>query len=70
MTTPRARPVAPYKQAAITRYLSKRIEELSGIKTQREIAIEVGYDKPQMISMFKNGERKSRSIKFPYWRRH
>ena len=46
-------------------YLTKRIEALSGIKNQREIAAEIGYDKPNMISMFKRGETKVPLDKIP-----
>jgi transcriptional regulator with XRE-family HTH domain len=46
----------PFAGGAIAKYLDRQIETLKGIKTQREIAAEIGYDKPNMISMFKRGE--------------
>jgi hypothetical protein len=36
-------------------YVAKRIDALVGIKTQREIAAELGYDMPNIISMWKHG---------------
>jgi transcriptional regulator with XRE-family HTH domain len=55
----------PFADTAIARYLDKRIDELRGVKTQREIAAEIGYDKPNMISMFKRGECKVPLEKIP-----
>ncbi|PPQ36680.1 XRE family transcriptional regulator [Rhodoblastus acidophilus] len=49
----------------MARYLTKRIDELSKVKTQRQIAAEIGYDKPNMISMFKRGESKVPLDKIP-----
>lgn len=31
---------------------------MSGVKTQREIAYDIGYDQPQALSMYKRGEAK------------
>lgn len=55
----------PYANAPIARYLDKQIDALKGIKTQREIATEVGYEKPNIISMFKRGEAKVPLDKIP-----
>jgi transcriptional regulator with XRE-family HTH domain len=60
-----ARPVAPYAEAAITKYIAKQIDALSNEKTQREIALEIGYEKPTMISMFKRGETRVPLDKIP-----
>jgi transcriptional regulator with XRE-family HTH domain len=49
----------------IAKYLSKQIEALKGSKTQRDIAIEIGYTKANMISMFKTGEAKVPLDKIP-----
>ncbi|MBI5313200.1 MAG: helix-turn-helix transcriptional regulator [Methylocystis sp.] len=38
--------------------MNKQIAALSGVKSQREIAAEAGYDRPNIISMFKRGETK------------
>lgn len=46
-------------------YLTKQIDALSGIKSQREIANELGYDKGNIISMFKAGEAKFPLHKLP-----
>lgn len=48
----------PYKNTKIAIYLREQIEALEGIKSQREIALECGYDKPNILSMFKCGEMK------------
>lgn len=50
------RPGMPFAQSSIAKYLDKQIEALKGVKTQRQIAAEIGYEKPNMISMFKRGE--------------
>ncbi len=59
------KPGMPFADSAIARYLEKQIEALRGVKTQREIANEIGYDKPNMISMFKRGEAKVPLEKIP-----
>ncbi|MFZ0206354.1 MAG: hypothetical protein WAL59_09595 [Roseiarcus sp.] len=46
----------PFAGSAITKYIDKKIDELKGVKNQRESDAEVDYDKPNMISMFKRGE--------------
>jgi hypothetical protein len=48
----------PFANTALARFLDRRIEELKGVKTQREIAYEVGYKTPNLISMFRHGESK------------
>jgi transcriptional regulator with XRE-family HTH domain len=55
----------PHSGTPMAHYLTKRIDALSGIKNQREIAAEIGYDKPNMISMFKRGETKVPLDKIP-----
>lgn len=59
------KPGMPYADSRIAKYLSKQIDTLSGRKSQREIAQEIGYDKPNMISMFKRGECKIPLDKVP-----
>lgn len=44
------------KRLTVAEYLTKAIE-LSG-KTQREVAREVGYEKPNVVSMMKQGQTK------------
>lgn len=53
---PTDRPGHPHTQSAVARYLDRRIEELRGLKTQREIAAEAGYARPNVLSMLKTGE--------------
>jgi transcriptional regulator with XRE-family HTH domain len=55
----------PYSETPMAHYLTKQIDALSGIKNQREIAAEIGYEKPNMISMFKRGETKVPLDKIP-----
>jgi len=52
------RGVKPFGHTAIAKFLESRIEEMKGFKTQREIAEEVGFNTPNMISMLKNGDSK------------
>ncbi len=59
------KPGMPLANSAIAKFLDKQIDSLKGIKTQRQIAAEIGYDKPNMISMFKRGEAKVPLDKIP-----
>lgn len=52
-------------KSKIAAYLAKQIDALSGIKSQREIATEMGYEKGNIISMFKTGEVKVPLDKIP-----
>lgn len=52
------RPGHPYANSAVATYLARRIDELRGVRTQREIAAEAGFAKPNIISMLKVGETK------------
>jgi transcriptional regulator with XRE-family HTH domain len=58
MARGRDRGVKPFGHTAIAKFLEARIEEMKGFKTQREIAEEVGFNTPNMISMLKNGDSK------------
>ena len=62
---PVSRPGMPFAESRIALFLSKRIDQLAARKNQREIATEIGYDKPNMISMFKRGETKIPLEKIP-----
>jgi hypothetical protein len=55
---PTDRPGRPHAHSAVARYLDKRIDEFRGVKTQREIAAEAGFPKPNIVSMIKTGETK------------
>lgn len=49
----------PYENTAIAIYLRKQIDTLASIGIlARDIAVDAGYDKPNIISMFKRGETK------------
>jgi len=64
-TKPGVKPGMPYASTHMANYLTQQIDALAGHKTQREIAHEIGYDKPNMISMFKRGETKVPFDKIP-----
>ena len=59
------RPGMPFAGTTVAKYIDLQIDALKGVKTQREIAAEIGYDKPNMISMFKRGEVKVPLDKVP-----
>jgi transcriptional regulator with XRE-family HTH domain len=59
------KPGMPFADSAIAKYIDKKIDELKEVKTQREIAAEIGYDKPNLISMFKRGEARVPLDKIP-----
>ena len=65
MITEPTKPGMPFANSAIANFLDKQIDSMKGVKTQREIANEIGYDKPNMISMFKRGEAKVPLDKIP-----
>jgi len=56
---------APFADTALCRFLNKQITALSSVKSQREIASEVGYERPNIISMIKRGETKLPLDKVP-----
>ena len=60
-----SKPGMPFADSAIGKYIDKKIDELKGVKTQREIVQEAGYEKPSIISMFKRGESKVPLDKIP-----
>ncbi|MGZ9053126.1 MAG: helix-turn-helix domain-containing protein [Rhodoplanes sp.] len=45
--------------------MNKQITAISGVKSQREIAAELGYERPNIISMMKRGETKLPLDKVP-----
>lgn len=45
-----------FKKLTVAEYLTRKIDE-SG-KTQKDIATEIGYDNPNIITMFKQGHTK------------
>ncbi len=50
------RPGHPHANSVLARFIDKRIDELRGVKTQREIADAAGVKRPNIVSMFKTGE--------------
>src|SRR5271163_3917024 len=59
------KPGMPFADSAIAKYIDKKIDELKGVKTQREIAAEIGYEMANIISMFKRGESRVPLNKIP-----
>lgn len=55
----------PHADTPLCRFLNKQITAISGVKSQREIAAEAGYDKPNILSMIKNGDTKLPLDKVP-----
>lgn len=55
----------PYARNRIAIYLTKQIDALSGMKTQREIAQAAGYDNVNVLSMFKRGQNRVPLDKIP-----
>lgn len=45
----------PKKVSKFAAYLTKQIDALAGIKSQREIAEEMGLPKPNVVSMYRSG---------------
>lgn len=62
-TTKEKRP--GFTETRLSQYFAKQVEALNGIKTQREIANDLGYDRANIISMFKSGEAKIPLEKLP-----
>jgi transcriptional regulator with XRE-family HTH domain len=53
------RPGFPYADTALAQFVSKQIEIQQRVgKNQRQIAKEIGYDSPNMLSQIKRGETK------------
>jgi len=48
----------PHEHTRLTQFLSRRIDELRGTKTQVEIAEQAGYTNPNNISMLRSGAAK------------
>lgn len=53
------------KPSRIADFLSKSIDAMAGHKSQKEIAEEIGYERPNMLSMIKNGDAKLPLEKVP-----
>lgn len=51
-------PKHPFAGTRLAQFLSRRIRELRGIKTQAEISEQTGFTTPNIISMLKNGDTK------------
>jgi transcriptional regulator with XRE-family HTH domain len=59
-------PKGPFSENPIAAYIAEQVEIQSRLgRTQRDIATAIGYDKPNMISMFKTGVTKVPLEKIP-----
>lgn len=63
--TSNTKPRSGVRPTRLSNYLAKQIDALAGIKSQREIANELGYDKGNIVSMWKSGEAKFPLHKLP-----
>lgn len=59
------KPGMPHAGDRMARLLTVKIQELAPVKTQRQIAHEMGYSNANLISMFKRGESKVPLDKIP-----
>lgn len=55
----------PYAKTKMARFLDKHIDSLKGEISQRDIATALGYQRANLISMFKTGEAKVPLDKIP-----
>jgi len=55
----------PYAKTKMAQFLDKRITSLQSELGQRDIAAALGYERPNIISMFKTGETKVPLDKIP-----
>ena len=65
MTRARAEIARPFANTETAKFIDERIERLKGVKSQREIALAIGYDKPNVLSMIKHGDVKLPLDKIP-----
>lgn len=57
-TMTRAVLVRPFANTKTANFINEQIERLKSVKSQRDIALAIGYDKPNVLSMIKRGETK------------
>jgi DNA-binding transcriptional regulator YdaS (Cro superfamily) len=57
--------ITPLSESKVAKFIAKRIDELQGVKSQRDIAREMGYERPNIVSMFKTGDTKVPLEKIP-----
>jgi transcriptional regulator with XRE-family HTH domain len=46
----------PFFNSRVAKLIRQRIEELGPTKSQKQISHEIGYEKPNMLSMIKSGD--------------
>ena len=57
----------PYEDSELAKLLRRRILELKPVKSQIQIAAEIGYPTPNMITMVKNGSVRMPIDRAPGW---
>ena len=57
--------VLPHAKSRMAQFLDKKIDGLKGEVSQRDIATALGYERANLISMFKTGESKVPLDKIP-----
>lgn len=59
----------PYEDTKIAELIRDKINELATVKSQRQIAAEIGFDMPNALSMYKRGESKVPLARLPAFAR-
>jgi transcriptional regulator with XRE-family HTH domain len=54
----RAEPARPFADTKTANFIDQRIEHLKSVKSQRDIALAMGFKTPNVLSMIKRGETK------------
>lgn len=62
---PSDHPVPPFANSALTRFVSKRVDELKSRKPQHRIATETGLERANAFSMMKTGRSKVPLTRIP-----
>lgn len=60
-----AEPVRPFANTRIAKLINERINQLKNTRSQRDIALAIGYTMPNNLSMVKRGETKLPVSKLP-----
>ena len=61
----RAEPARPFADTKTANFIDQRIEHLKSVKSQRDIALAMGFKTPNVLSMIKRGEMKVPLEKIP-----
>lgn len=61
----RAHLVRPFANTRVAKLLEERLQTLKARKSQREVAVAIGYEKPNVLSMIRRGDAKLPLEKIP-----